>query len=174
MPIPPVDGLQPKLQWRVDAAQRERMRGEWNRPLMEKLGLAPSQFGRPTRPGTRVGTISAAAAHATGFAPGTPICVGAGEQNCSVVGMGAIRPGIAGFEVLNWFGVLAPARTAPAIVSQLNVAIVKLLQRADVREKLAAEGSEIIGSTPARFAAFLKEDVVKWAKGVKAAGIKVE
>jgi tripartite-type tricarboxylate transporter receptor subunit TctC len=43
-----------------------------------------------------------------------------------------------------------------------------------VREKLAGEGSEIIGSTPAQFAAFLKQDVAKWARVVKAAGIKVD
>jgi xylulokinase len=67
----------------------------WNRPLLERLGLEPELFGRPTPPGTQVGTLSAAVADQTGFAPGTPLCLGAGDQNCSVLGMGAVRPGLA-------------------------------------------------------------------------------
>jgi xylulokinase len=70
-------------------------RSAWNGPLLEKLGLCPEMFGKPARPGTQVGVLSAAAAVKTRFAAGTPICVGAGDQNCSVVGMGAIRPGMA-------------------------------------------------------------------------------
>ena len=70
-------------------------RATWNLPLLEKLGLSPELFGRPTAPGTQVGTISPRIAELTGFAPGTPLCLGAGDQNCSVVGMGAIRPGLA-------------------------------------------------------------------------------
>ncbi len=52
-------------------------------------------FGRPTPPGTQVGTIGPAIADKTGFAVGTPLCVGAGDQNCSVLGMGATQPGLA-------------------------------------------------------------------------------
>jgi xylulokinase len=67
----------------------------WNKPLLAQLGLEPEQFGTPARPGSRVGVLSAAAAEQTGFAAGTPLCVGAGDQNCSVVGMGATQPGLA-------------------------------------------------------------------------------
>jgi xylulokinase len=70
-------------------------RATWNTPLLERLGLAPELFGRPTRPGTQVGAISAAVAAQSGFAAGTPVCVGAGDQNCSVLGMGAVVPGMA-------------------------------------------------------------------------------
>lgn len=70
-------------------------RSAWNQQLLGKLGLSAERFGSPTRPGTCVGEISRHAAERTGFAPGTPLCVGAGDQNCSVVGMGAVRPGIA-------------------------------------------------------------------------------
>ena len=66
----------------------------WNEPLLGKLGLSEKQFGRPTPAGTQVGCIGASVAAKTGFAVGTPICVGAGDQNCSVVGMGAIRAGM--------------------------------------------------------------------------------
>jgi xylulokinase len=67
----------------------------WNEALLERLELSPEMFGRPTPPGTQVGVLSASAAERSGFAQGTPLCLGAGDQNCSVVGMGAIRPGMA-------------------------------------------------------------------------------
>lgn len=69
-------------------------RSAWNEPLLKRLGLSSSQFGRPTPAGTQVGTIGEGIARRTGFAPGTPICVGAGDQNASVVGMGAISAGM--------------------------------------------------------------------------------
>jgi tripartite-type tricarboxylate transporter receptor subunit TctC len=80
--------------------------------------------------------------------------------------------GLPGFEVLNWFGVAAPAATPRAIVTKLHAAIVKVLQQPGVPEKLTGEGSEIIGSSPEQFAAFLQQDLAKWAAVVKAAGIK--
>ena len=67
----------------------------WNHELLRRLDCGPEMFGKPTHPGTQVGTIGTKIAEETGFAVGTPICVGAGDQNCSVVGMGATRPGCA-------------------------------------------------------------------------------
>lgn len=67
----------------------------WNEKLMKLFKVSPEMFGKPIRPGSQVGTLPTAVAARTGFAPGTPVCVGAGDQNCSVVGMGAIRPGMA-------------------------------------------------------------------------------
>lgn len=66
----------------------------WNEPFLSRLGLSAARFGKPTPAGTQVGSIGPAVAAKTGFAVGTPICVGAGDQNCSVVGMGAIRAGM--------------------------------------------------------------------------------
>ena len=82
--------------------------------------------------------------------------------------------GLAGFEVLNWFGIVAPARTPAPIVGKLNAAIVASLQIRDVREKLTSEGSEIVGNTPQEFTTFLKHDIARWAQLIKAAGIKLE
>ena len=70
-------------------------RGTWNERLLARLGLTPEMFGTPTPPGTQVGVLSAEAAARSGFAAGTPLCVGAGDQNCSLVGMGAIVPSVA-------------------------------------------------------------------------------
>ena len=66
----------------------------WNERLLDQLGLSAAMFGKPTPAGTQVGTIGRAVAEQTGFAVGTPICAGAGDQNCSVVGMGAIHAGM--------------------------------------------------------------------------------
>jgi len=66
----------------------------WSRRLLDRFGVKESDFGTPTRSGTRVGSVSAQVAEQTGFPAGTPVCVGAGDQNCSVIGMGGVRAGI--------------------------------------------------------------------------------
>ena len=66
----------------------------WSRKLLDLFGVSEDLFGKPTPPGTQIGTISQAIAEKTGFAAGTPLCVGAGDQNCGVLGMGAIESGI--------------------------------------------------------------------------------
>ena len=67
----------------------------WSRKLLDLFGLDEKMFGRPVAAGTRAGEVSAAVAEQSGFARGTAICVGAGDQNCGVVGMGSVRPGMA-------------------------------------------------------------------------------
>ena len=68
---------------------------DWNPKLMKMFGMDPSMFGKPIRSGIKVAEISESVSEKTGFAVGTPVCSGAGDQNCSVLGMGAIRPRIA-------------------------------------------------------------------------------
>ena len=82
--------------------------------------------------------------------------------------------GLPGYELENWYGVLSPARTPREIVTKLNGEIVKILQTQDVKERLNGQGFEIRTSTPEQFAAYLKSEIVKWAKIVKASGAKVD
>jgi len=82
--------------------------------------------------------------------------------------------GLPGYEVLNWFGVTAPAKMPLAILAKLNTAFARSLQYPDAREKLTGEGSELVGNSSAEFTAFLKNDLAKWAKVVKDAGIKID
>jgi len=82
--------------------------------------------------------------------------------------------GVPGFEVINWFGMVAPARTPALLVQRLHSEITTALRAPEVREKLEAQGSEIVGNSPQEFAQFLKSDIAKWAKLVKAAGIKLD
>ena len=82
--------------------------------------------------------------------------------------------GLPGFEVSVWFAVLAPAGTPREITDRLNRTLVKALQAQDTRERLATQGAEPIGNTPEQFTAQIKADLVKWAKVVKAANIKLD
>ncbi|MBV8168648.1 MAG: tripartite tricarboxylate transporter substrate binding protein [Alphaproteobacteria bacterium] len=82
--------------------------------------------------------------------------------------------GVPGFEVSSWFGVVAPAGTPAPIVERLNHEIVRALQMADTRERLAALGADPIGTSAADFAAYIKSELVKWAAVVKTSGAHVE
>jgi tripartite-type tricarboxylate transporter receptor subunit TctC len=77
-----------------------------------------------------------------------------------------------GFESSSWFGVLAPAGTAKPIVTRLNADIHKALQDPAVAKRLAGVGFEITYGTPEEFTAYIKSEIKKWAKVVKASGAK--
>jgi tripartite-type tricarboxylate transporter receptor subunit TctC len=72
--------------------------------------------------------------------------------------------GLPGYQSDAWYGVLAPAKTPADIVSRLNREISTLLKSDDLREKFASQGAEATPSTPERFMALMKSDIVKWAK----------
>lgn len=82
--------------------------------------------------------------------------------------------GYPGFEFLNWFGIVTPAKTPAPIINRLNSEIVRIVHLPDARDKLTSEGSEIVGNTPQQFAAFLERDLDRWGPVVKAAGMKVD
>ncbi len=82
--------------------------------------------------------------------------------------------GVPGYESVQWYSLLAPAKTPRPIIERLNKEIVTYLRLPDVMEKLVADGNEIAASTPEEFAAFLRAETVKWAKVANAAGIKPE
>ncbi len=79
-----------------------------------------------------------------------------------------------GYEASTWYGVLAPARTPRPIVTKLHGEIVKILGVAETRDKLLLQGFEPVGGTPAKFGAYIKSEIEKWGKVVKAAGIRAE
>jgi len=84
-----------------------------------------------------------------------------------------IEAGVAGYEVTGWNGILAPAGTPREIIRRLNEEVVRILRRADVREWLAVRGVEAVGSTAEEFGALIETDIVKWARVVADAGLKV-
>jgi tripartite-type tricarboxylate transporter receptor subunit TctC len=82
--------------------------------------------------------------------------------------------GLPGFEIVSWFGLLAPAGTPAPIVSRLNAETVKVLERDDIQATLAKQGLEVAPGTPEQFAAHIKSEIAKFTKIGKAAGIKAE
>jgi tripartite-type tricarboxylate transporter receptor subunit TctC len=82
--------------------------------------------------------------------------------------------GVPGYEAVQWFGILAPAATPRAVIDRVHREAVKVLQSADIRERLKADGADPVASSPEEFAAFLRSETAKWAKVVKAVGIQPE
>ena len=82
--------------------------------------------------------------------------------------------GLAGFNVSSIFGVLAPGRTPAALIARLNGDFVQVLKLADVKERIADLGFEVVGSTPEEYTASTIAEIDKYAKAVKAAGIEPE
>ena len=80
--------------------------------------------------------------------------------------------GVPGYEVSAWFGIFAPAGVPQPVVQRLNAEFVKAMQQPDLRQRLASQGAEPLTSTPDEFAGYLRNEIDKWAKVVKAAGMK--
>jgi tripartite-type tricarboxylate transporter receptor subunit TctC len=82
--------------------------------------------------------------------------------------------GFPGYEVVGWFGWLAPAATPRPIVNRLHVELVRALRSPDVRERLLSQSTEPVGNTPQEFGTFMRSEHAKWGKVIKAANIKVD
>ncbi len=77
-----------------------------------------------------------------------------------------------GFEILGWYGMLAPLRTPPEVIAKVNADVMRTLKSPEVQEKLIVLGAEAAGSSPADFGAFLRRETVKWTKLLRDANIR--
>jgi len=82
--------------------------------------------------------------------------------------------GLQNFEVLTWFGIVAPAATPRDIVNRLNAEILQVVGAPAVRDQLLKMGFEIVRNTPEEYAAFLRQEHTRWGKVVRDLGLKVE
>jgi tripartite-type tricarboxylate transporter receptor subunit TctC len=82
--------------------------------------------------------------------------------------------GLPGLEVLIYYGVLAPAATPPEIIARLNAVLVKGLNTAETRKRVASDGADLMTGTPEEFAKLIRTETEKWSRIIKAAGIKPE
>ena len=80
--------------------------------------------------------------------------------------------GVANYEALQWYGLLAPAGTPAPIITRLHAETAKAVRSAEMKERLAADGADPVGNTPAEFAAHIKEEMRKWAEVARAAKIE--
>jgi len=78
------------------------------------------------------------------------------------------------FEAGTWFGLMAPAGTARDTIDRLHAVIAKVARLPEIQQALAAQGGSAIGSTPDEFAAYIRSETAKWARVLKASGVKVD
>lgn len=80
--------------------------------------------------------------------------------------------GVSAYEMSGWYGVMAPRGTPPAIVDKLNREMVRILKLPETRERLAADGSDPVGTTPAQFGTHISTEVKRWANLIRDLGIR--
>jgi len=80
--------------------------------------------------------------------------------------------GLAGYEAYGWYGIAAPARTPGAVIARLQAEVARIAQSPAMKARLAAQGLELVGNSPAEFEAFIRAEIDKWRAVLKAAGIK--
>jgi tripartite-type tricarboxylate transporter receptor subunit TctC len=96
------------------------------------------------------------------------------RRNAALPDVPTVAEGLPGFSFSGWYAVLAPARTPKDITSLLNREIVALLRSADVRDRLAADGSTVVASTPEQLRVYLEREIAKWRNVVRAANIRLD
>ncbi len=116
----------------------------------------------PALPHVKLGKINALAVTSTKHSPATPELPTVAES------------GLPGYEVINWYGVLAPRGTPKEIVAKLNAEITRIMNLPEVKERLAGQGAEMLTSTPQEFGAFIRSETAKWAKVVKFSGARID
>jgi tripartite-type tricarboxylate transporter receptor subunit TctC len=82
--------------------------------------------------------------------------------------------GLPGYYAASWYGLLLPAGTPKAHIDVLAKEIARIMQVPDIKDKMLAQGFEPVGDSPAQFGKFIGEEITRWEKVVKAAGIKPE
>ena len=103
------------------------------------------------------------------------LAVTTAKPSAAIPGVPAMaESGVPGYDSSVWYGLLAPAGTPPAIVRRLNGEVVRVLSVPDVRERLAIEAIETVGSTPEALAAHIRQELAKWAKVVVQSGAKID
>jgi tripartite-type tricarboxylate transporter receptor subunit TctC len=85
-----------------------------------------------------------------------------------------VESGLPGFDFATWWGLMAPAGTPRPIIDRLNAELATSLQRPDVRERILGVGAEPAHTTPEAFGALIRSEIARWARVIKAAGVKVD
>jgi tripartite-type tricarboxylate transporter receptor subunit TctC len=82
--------------------------------------------------------------------------------------------GLKGFEAVAWNGLTAPAKTPREVIMKINADVIKIVNSPELKERLKADGSDPVGNSPEQYAAFLRNEIAKWAKVIKFANVKPE
>jgi tripartite-type tricarboxylate transporter receptor subunit TctC len=104
-----------------------------------------------------------------------PLAVVAPQRSSALPDVPTVaEAGLRDFEVTTWYGVLAPAGTPRPIITRLNAELVKVVHSPDVKERLAATGTDPRTSTPEEFADYIKREIAKWGDVIRKAGVKAD
>ena len=82
--------------------------------------------------------------------------------------------GLKNFEVMTWYGVMAPAGVPQAIIGRIHADVTRVIRQTEIREQFASEGGAVVANTPEQFGAVIERELLKWSKVAKAAGAKVD
>jgi tripartite-type tricarboxylate transporter receptor subunit TctC len=82
--------------------------------------------------------------------------------------------GVPGYDLTNWFGLVLPGGTSPELVRRIHADVQKALAVPEVRGKLTAMGSTVVGSAPEQFATYMRDESAKWARLIAEANIKAQ
>src|SRR5215216_2459661 len=102
------------------------------------------------------------------------LAVAAAKRMASLPEVPAIAETLPGFEAVAWYGVVAPPKTPQAIVDKINADINEALKSPDLAQRLPDFSAEAVGGTPQATAAYMREEIERWHKVIKAAGVKLE
>ncbi len=102
------------------------------------------------------------------------IAVTTARRTAAMPEVPTIAETIPGYEVLNWWGLMAPAKTPGAVIDRLNAEIAKVMAKGANRERLSSEGVEAASGTPEMFATMLRNEIAKWGRVGKEIGLKLD
>ena len=102
------------------------------------------------------------------------VAVTSTKRSAAAPELPTIAETVPGYEASGWYGAFAPAATPRDIINRLNTEMNRAMKMPDVIQRLAGDGVEAVGTTPEQFAAYLKQEVAKWGKVVKASGAKAD
>jgi len=120
--------------------------------------LAPLVTALPMVQDGRLRALAVSGAHRAPAAPELP----------------TIAETLPGFTAVAWFGVLAPAGTPAAVIARLSAEFNRIIHEPDTEKQFAAIGGEPVGGSPASFAAFIHQEITRWIRVAKEAGIRIE
>jgi tripartite-type tricarboxylate transporter receptor subunit TctC len=104
-----------------------------------------------------------------------PIAIGSPERAPTAMEVPTTaEAGMPDLKIENWYGMVAPAGTPPAIVATLNRIATEAMRDPAVKEKLASQGAELVGDTPEHFRGFIEAEIRKWAGVIRDAGVATE
>jgi len=103
------------------------------------------------------------------------IAVGSLQRSPSMPEVPTIaESGYPNFEVISWWGLLAPAATPKDIVARLNAEVAKMMSASDARDRIAALGADIMTTTPEQFGAYIRSEQAKWGQAIRDSGARVD